>query len=115
MRRSPPRQKIWVYNREAAAIPAARRKKSYVDAGPLPSPRRRKTRQLREEPPREGQDRRNRGDSARSKVYIIVMTRRDVFAAAGLLPALLRPLNADNANPRGKRGLGSSTAGFGLR
>jgi 3-oxoisoapionate decarboxylase len=43
------------------------------------------------------------------------MTRRDVFAAAGLLPALLQPLDADNTNPRGKRGLGSSTAGFGLR
>lgn len=38
-----------------------------------------------------------------------------MLAAAGALPALLSPVNAADANPHGKRGIGASSAGFGMR
>lgn len=43
------------------------------------------------------------------------MTRRDLLAAVGFVPALLSRLNAASTNPFGKRGLGGAPAGFGLR
>jgi 3-oxoisoapionate decarboxylase len=43
------------------------------------------------------------------------MTRREVLAAAGCVPALLSRLEADTKNPHGKRGLGATPTGFAQR
>lgn len=43
------------------------------------------------------------------------MTRRQVLAAAGAIPALLSRASAASTNPLGKRGLGGGPAGFGQR